>query len=316
MPRAALPTVADNMWRKDMRGVRAKGDAAWSRLAISLVVCGVLLAGAARGQTPETGDPAWRPEVSEQLIKLPAAVLDRRIDRDFAESSLGRAFREREQDLRLKSRTLAELQAASELAEGEQALDLRHRLLVEKQAFINLAGEKNAIERDQLTTKRRVLETILSRLGQDNGLLSGDRRELIERQQAARQRLEASIDMADRLLSTNPVAGESRYAGRYAENRAALEALRQKIAEHPLNQDPMIDGEQLAKPDYVRHLIAATEGEMALLAMEDEMLGYMARLAALDALALGEAMDDPEQADSDVPAGSRVLQDAVAIFLN
>lgn len=301
--------------------VARRGGASSRQLAITVLLCGVLLAGTALGgtalaQSPEAGDPAWRPEVSEQLIKLPAAVLDRRIDRDFQESSLGRAFREREQDLRLKSRTLAELQAATELASGEQALELRHRLLVEKQAFIQLAGEKNQIERDQLATKRRVLETILSKLGQENGAMSADRRELIERQQEARQRLEASIGMADQLLSTNPVAGESRYAGRYAENIAAIEALRQKIADHPMNQDPMIDGEQMAKPDYVRHLIAATEGAMALIAMEDEMLGYMARLTSLDALALGEAMDDPEHADSDVPSGGSALKDAIAIFLN
>ncbi len=283
---------------------------------VALLVCTALLAAAPAAGAQDIADPAWRPEVSEQLIKLPAAVLDRRIDRDFEESSLGRLLRQQEQDMRVKSRTLAELQAAIELAQGDQALELRHRLLVEKQAFINLAGEKNRIEREQLTTKRQVLETILSRLGQDNGALSSDRRELIERQQAARQRLEATIGMADQLLSTNPVGGESPYAARYAENIAAIEALRRKIDEHPMTQDPMIDGEQLAKPDYVRHLVAATEGAMALLAMEDEMLGYMARLTSLDALALGEAMDDPELADSDVRGRSSVLQDAVAIFLD
>lgn len=285
-------------------------------VAAALLVSMALLGTAPPAVAQDSVDPAWRPEVSEQLIKLPAAVLDRRIDRDFEESSLGRLLRQQEQDMRVKSRTLAELQAAIELAQGDQALELRHRLLVEKQAFITLAGEKNRIEREQLGTKRRVLETILSRLGQDNGAMSGDRRELIERQQAARQRLEATIGMADRLLSTNPVGGESPYAARYAENIAAIEALRRKIDEHPMNQDPMIDGEQLAKPDYVRHLVAATEGAMALLAMEDEMLGYMARLTSLDALALGEAMDDPEHADSDVPGRSSVLQDAVAIFLD
>jgi hypothetical protein len=295
--------------------LRPTPRAATALLTAMLAVSGVMLP-ASSGLTQETGDPAWRPQVSEQLIKLPAAVLDRRIDRDFRESSLGQEFRQREEDLRYKTRTLAELNAAVELAEGERALELQHRLLLEKQAFINLAGEKNAIEREQLTTKRRVLETILSRLGQETEAMSADRRELIERQQEARARLEASIGMADQLLSTNPVAGESRYAGRYAENMAALDLLRRKIADHPMNQDPMIDGEELAKPDYVRHLIAATEGSLALLAMEDEMLGYMAKLTSLDALALGEAMDDPDHADSDVPGGNDVLRDALMLFVN
>ena len=47
--------------------------------------------------------------------------------------------------------------------------------------------------------------------------------------------------------------------------------------------------------------VLVPEPELALLGVEEEMLGYMARLVALDAMALAEQMADPELADSDLP---------------
>lgn len=293
------------------------------RGARSLLLASCALSGLLLLTTPTLADdtagqgvePNWSPEVSEQLVKLPAAVLDRRIERDFRDSSLGTAVRQKEEDLRLKTQTLADISAAIDLAEGESAQELQHRLLVEKQAFIHQAGEKNTMQREQLQTKQRLLERILKKLTQADDAMSADRQKLIESQNAARERLEKSIAMADKLLSTNPLVGESRYAQEYDEKRAALDALREKISSHPMNQDPMIDGEQLSKPDYVRHLVAVTEGELALLDMESEMLGFMAKLTSLDALALAEQMDDPELADSDIPTADS-LTHAVNFFIN
>lgn len=281
-------------------------------LSAALTSLIALNAGLASAETV-ANDPSWRPQVSEQLIKLPAAILNKRIDRDFKDSSLGAAIRQTETGLRSKTQTLADITAAIEMASGEQQQQLRHRLVVEKQAFIQEASAKNGMQREQLMTKRRLLERILDELGQDQAGMTESRKALIETQAAARERLEASIGLADQLLSTNPLAEESRYAREYEEKRAALASLKAKIDDHPMSQDPLIDGEALTKPDYVRHLIAVSEGELALLEVEDEILGMMAKLTSLDALALAEEVDDPEFADSDVPSGGAIIK-AVDFF--
>lgn len=285
-----------------------------ARLAALAVT--LMLSAAPLALAQETSSlPAWQPQVSEELVRLPTAALDRRIERDFSQSSLGQAVREQDETLRFKMQTLADISAAVELADADRSLELQHKLLLEKQNFIRLAGEKNALQRQQLGTKKRLLERVMSKLNADDPSMSASRRDLVERQAAARERLEASIAMADQLLSTNPLVQESRYATDYEEKRGALDALRARIAEHPMNLEPVIDGEQLSKPDYIRYLIASTEGEAALIDMEDEMLGLMAKLTSLDALALADQVEDPEAVDGDQPVGTSLVQ-AVEFFMN
>lgn len=280
-------------------------------LAVALMLSSASIALAQEASS----SPAWEPQVSEELVRLPTAALDRRIERDFSQSSLGQAVREQDETLRFKMQTLADISAAVELADADRALELQHKLLLEKQNFIRLAGAKNALQRQQLETKKRLLERVMSKLNADDPSMSASRRELVERQAAARERLEASIAMADQLLSTNPLVQESRYATDYEEKRGALDALRARIAEHPMNLEPVIDGEQLSRPDYIRYLIASTEGEAALIHMEDEMLGLMAKLTSLDALALADQVEDPEAVDGDQPVGTSLVQ-AVEFFMN
>jgi predicted HTH domain antitoxin len=72
------------------------------------------------------------------------------------------------------------------------------------------------------------------------------------------------------------------------------------IEDHPMNAQPVIDGEAVSKADYLRQLIADTDAEIALIQQEETILGYMAKLIALDATALSEQVGDAERIDSDV----------------
>jgi hypothetical protein len=84
-----------------------------------------------------------------------------------------------------------------------------------------------------------------------------------------------------------------------------------------MNQGPVIDGTEVSKVDYVRHMVALTEGELALIAMEEEMLGYMARLVGLDALALAEKQADWEVGDDVIVEARGTSPDAaLSAFLD
>lgn len=274
-----------------------RANSAPARLGAGLILC--LLAGGVLAETPGQGpEPAWRPELTEQLVRLPAAALTRKIESDLGESSLGQALREQEQKLQRQLATLGDLHAALKLAAGEQRTTLAHNLVVEKEAFIAIATERNRLARRQLETRKGVLSSLLSRLGMEGASLDDGARVLREQQEAARRRLEASLARADQILGTGPGDRDSRYARDYEQKRAALDALRRRLAGHPLNRDPVIGGSPVTKAEYVRHLIVAAEGETALLDLEEEMLGYMAKLVSLDALALAEELEDPELADS------------------
>jgi len=65
-----------------------------------------------------------------------------------------------------------------------------------------------------------------------------------------------------------------------------LEALKSAINAHAANASPAIDGQQVSKSDYVRHLLTSLNAEQAIFDQEKLMLSYMAKLVAMDAQTL------------------------------
>lgn len=277
--------------------------------ALGLLACGPVQAAG------DAAAPVWQPQVSERLIKLPAAALESSIERDFRGSPLATALQEADQRIEFKHQTLADIKAAIGLAdEDAQRQALRHQFLTEKREFVRIAMNKNELRRGELETRRQLLERVLAGLGADEAATTESRRRLIEQQKAAQERMAASLEKIDAAFLASEAAPPSKYHAEYEEKVAAIDRLRQAIGAHPMNAEPVIDGEAVTKGDYVRHLVATVEGELALLEMEDEILGYMAKLVSLDALALAEEVDDPELVDSDVAEPSGVVA-AVDFFV-
>lgn len=72
----------------------------------------------------------------------------------------------------------------------------------------------------------------------------------------------------------------------------------------------------MTKQDYVRQMMADTQAAMALLEQEENILGYMAKLVALDALALSD-----EVMESELESGEGMPEDpgvtgAIQFFVN
>jgi hypothetical protein len=96
---------------------------------------------------------------------------------------------------------------------------------------------------------------------------------------------------------------------------SAIEVLAAAIRRHPMNNEPQMASQPADKAGFIRQMMAETQAGMAILDQEQNILGYMAKLVALDALALSEQVMDAELADSDIPrtAGPAV---AVKYFIN
>ncbi|MGE4658089.1 MAG: hypothetical protein AAEI08_04060, partial [Gammaproteobacteria bacterium] len=75
-----------------------------------------------------------------------------------------------------------------------------------------------------------------------------------------------------------------------------------------------LDDLEMTKEEYLRKMLAEIQAELALIDQEEGMLGYMAKLIALDAMALSEEVVDFEIADSDVPIVS--VASSVTFFTN
>ena len=78
----------------------------------------------------------------------------------------------------------------------------------------------------------------------------------------------------------------SKYQREYGDNLAKVKQLKLAIQQHSANENPVLDGQSLNREQYIRYLLTHVDSELALLDQERLMLGYMAKLVALDAQAL------------------------------
>ena len=266
----------------------------------SLLAAFLLTAPMSATANTASDDAAWNPVASERLVRLPGAYLKRAVDNDFAGSSLAAEIRDTENLIGLKGQTLADLQNASEQAEGELKVELQHQFLAQKRDYLELMGHQQSLRRKQLATKQRLFERLIGKLDSEQQALTPQRQALVEKQSEARKRMESSISTVDLQIFNSPVTSESKYAREYSKNMAAIERLVAAVQSHPMNSGNEVDGQPVTKRAYLRQLVAETEAELQVIDQEETILGYMAKLVALDALAL-----------SDLLAGGPVAEDSV-----
>ena len=141
------------------------------------------------------------------------------------------------------------------------------------------------------------------------------RLQLVSRQHQARERFKGSLEKVDLSIVAASSVPDSKYAQEYAANMGAVESLVAAIGDHPMNNQPRLDGGPVTKGDFIHQMLADAQAGMAILEQEQNILGYMAKLVALDALALSEQVMDGELLDSDIPATASPAS-AVKYFVN
>lgn len=280
---------------------------------ILLIAMALAAAGAARA-APD-GGAGWSPASSERLIKLPASYLKKAVDRDYAKSGLAAAMAESENAVGLKHQTLQDLQAAMERADGALRVDLRHRFLAEKRAYLELVARGQTLRRKRARTKVKLYERLLAKLGYRRTAMTPQKVALVEKQQAALRRLDATSARVDTVFFRSSMGRESRYATAYAANLSAIERLVQAIGAHPMNDQARTDTAGLSKEDHLRGLIAAAEAELATLGQEASILGFMAKLVSLDAMALSEDVAGVEGDGEETTETGAGLTKAVDLFV-
>lgn len=259
-----------------------------SSMVITVAILGVV--GSTVVITPAEATK-WTPRASEKLIKLPGDHLRRAVENDFRKSQLAEAISESEEKVDYKKSTLQDLKSAIQQnagADEDLQMDLEYQLIGEKQAYLALARERQALKRKKAKTRIRLYEKLLSKMTRSERSMSPQKAMLVEQQKEARARFQGSLGKIDTELMHSSITTQSKYASEYATNMAAIENLVSAINNHPMNQAPTVDGVEVTQEEFVRNMITQNQAELALVDQEDMVLGYMAKLVSLDALALAE----------------------------
>jgi hypothetical protein len=265
------------------------------------------------GQSSDT-DSTWRPAATERLVRLPAGYMERAIEQDYRASGLAQAIERTGAQLRERTAGLSELQAMARTAEGPERDELRHRVLVEKRAYVDTMARRLELERERVETRVAVFERLLDDLERSAAPVSPQDIALEANRTAALERFEDSRARIDIALLKGGAVERSKYAIEYGKHADALQALSDAIDRHPMNAAPVLDGQPLDRKTHARRLLVAAETERALLEQRELVVSYMARLVALDAMALADEMAERESVERGRPE-ERDLTLAVDAFV-
>jgi hypothetical protein len=276
-------------------------------LRAAILAAGV--AGAALGALPaaaNTQSPQWSPQASERLVKLPTTYLEQALKQDFQGSELASALGSVESRLQAKVQSLAELkQAVQQTRDPELRTELEHQLLVEKKDYVTLLGQRADLERQQIETRKRIYRQLHAKAA-DGGPKTAIEAELAEKQQAAYERFRKVQDQVDMRMFGQVAAERSKYAKEYEKTQQAIDKLAAAIEQHPMSRAATIDGREVSKKEYLQALISQAETDLALLDQQEQLFGYMAKLVALDAMALSTGLGRDVAGAGGSEGGNRV----------
>jgi hypothetical protein len=229
----------------------------------------------------------WDPVASDKLIKLPANIIEKRIQQDFEASPMALHLVELEQHMQDK---LSQLKSLGELiadSEGDDLINQRFELVQQKSEYLDLMQEAQGLRQNALAKKQQLYETVLGKLRNKNGRISMDEvYQLKQKQAQARERMQNVMAQVDSSMMHKGLDQRSPYANEFAVNLAKVEALKNAISEHKANASPTLGDVEVTSEEYVRQLLMQASTEQSLLDQEALMFSYMAKLVALDAQAL------------------------------
>ncbi len=248
----------------------------------------------------------WQPKISEKILMLPTKHLERAVEQDFANSLLANDMNTLDQQIGADISTITSLQNNQHLYEGEDALEVEHQIIVGKRNYLERMGDQIQLKRQQLETKNRLYQRLMRQSRRDE-VLTRDTQQLNLAIDEARLRSNAvETKLRDELFFASNLP-ESKFSENYSENRAAVENLRAAIVNHPANQQVVNNGEPITKTDQLAQMILEIESELAMLNMEEEVIGHMAKLLSLDAMSFAEKVAEQAWQDQDGTAMQPLL---------
>ncbi|MDT0594058.1 hypothetical protein [Glaciecola petra] len=259
----------------------------------------------------------WQPISAESLVKLPANLIEKRIQQDFRLSPLSTELLAVENKMMDESNKIQTLKSIIEGAAQDQMIDEKVDLVQVKSNFLDLLQKGQQIRQSQLESKIDVYQKVLEKLYQGNNEeLNSKAYQLKISQRAAKDRMQRVMQQVDDNLLQNGLSEQSPYAKEFASNLAKIDQLKDAIAAHSANLAASIDGREVSTQEYIRQLLMQSSSEQSLLDQEALMLSYMAKIVALDAQSLEFTISEIEEKQALSSAGiTNTPANSVSIFL-
>ncbi len=243
----------------------------------------------------------WQPVASDKLVKLPANIIEKRIQKDFKASAMATRMAELDSKMQENVAVIQSIIQVIPELEGEEAQNQRFELLQYKSEYLDSLQESHQLHQSALGKKQTLYKSVLDKLRLQSGKINNNEAYKIQQAQIlARQRMEKVIEQVDQSLMHLGVEKPSPYTDEYSKNLNQIQNLKMAINRHQGNQSPKMNGVDITSEEYLRQLLMSVSTEQSLLDQEALMLSYMAKLVALDAQTLEYEVAYGDEASAEI----------------
>jgi hypothetical protein len=261
------------------------------------------------------GASDWQPVASDKLIKLPANIIEKRIQKDFHASKMAMRMAELDENMQGKVAMIKAMQQQQDELEGEAAQNHKFELRSDKSDYLDLLQENHNLHQSALNKKQTVYKNVLDKMRLQTGKVSNSEAFKIKQAQAvARKRMEKVMAKVDQSFLHAGNDKPSAYADEYTKNLSQIENLKMAISRHQANKSLTLNGIDISSEEYLRQLLMSVSTEQSLLDQEGLMLSYMAKLVALDAQSLEYEVAYGDEDEFAVAKESSKAADVTSLF--
>ena len=258
----------------------------------------------------DLGGTDWKPQIVEKMYVLPPQHLNKVLNNDFNKSILALSLQNKDNIIKNKIDKINELSSLLPRASQEENLEIKHQIIINKRDYIKDMSDLLGMKKQKLVTKKRIFNKIKKRINlktinsKHNNAFLENRKNAIKRAQ--------NLDFKILESTSYNTSKKSKYFEQYQVNKNAINTLKLAIEKHPMSTQNILSKDPKNKMEAIRSYIHNIETEIAVLEMKEQIINYMAKIVALDAMQLAEKVSEINV--NDVDTNTRGINDPTNVI--
>ena len=257
----------------------------------------------------------WKPQIVEKMYVLPPKHLNKVLNNDFNKSLLAINLQNTDNKIKNRIEKISELNSLLPGNSKEEGLEIQHQIIINKRDYIKDMNDLLIMKKEKLNTKKIFFEKIKKKF-KGNSLKNKTTSNFLNNKSSAIQRSQ-KLDFKILENTSYNLSKRSKYFKQYQINKDAVKKLKLAIEKHPMSSKNILYKDPLNKVEAINNYVHEIDTEIAVLEMKEQMINYMAKIVALDAMSLAEkvAFDD-ENNNKVVPTNFNDPVNVISVFTN
>jgi hypothetical protein len=257
----------------------------------------------------------WKPQIVEKMYVLPPKHLNKVLNNDFNKSLLAINLQNTDNKIKNRIEKISELNSLLPGSSKEEGLEIQHQIIINKRDYIKDMNDLLIMKKQKLNTKKIFFKKIKKKF-KGNSLKNKTTSNFLNNKSTAIQRSQ-KLDFKILENTSYNLSKRSKYFKQYQINKDAVKNLKLAIEKHPMSNKNILYKDPLNKVEAINNYVHEIDTEIAVLEMKEQMINYMAKIVALDAMSLAEkvAFDD-ENNNKVVPTNFNDPVNVISVFTN